>query len=104
MIVWSRGLGKQRLPLKLPDARLSATSEYLVMEGVIEPICWNYAIRLAPDDLREFLQLMAQPKTAEFLAERNGVLWPFLMGLIAIVPRLIFKLLFRKVQPAFAKG
>jgi hypothetical protein len=104
MIVWSRGLGKQRLPLKLPDAILSATSECLIMEGVIEPICWNYAIRLAPNDLREFLKLMAAPRTAEFLAEHGGVLWPFLSGLIAIVPRLIFKLLVRKTQAVLAKG
>jgi hypothetical protein len=100
VIVWSKGLGKQRLPLELSAAKLKVGSDYLVMEGVIEPVCWNYAIKLAPDDLNDFLKLMAQRKTAEFLAERSGVLWPFVLGLIGIVPRLLFKLVIRAGQPA----
>ncbi len=100
MIVWSKGLGKQRLPLELPAATLSVEPGYLVMKGVIEPVCWNYAIRLGPNDLKDFLRLMAQPKTAAFLAERGGVFWPFVLGLVAIVPRLLFKLVFPGKQPA----
>jgi len=104
MIVWSKGLGKQRLPLELPAAKLKVSLDCLVMEGVIEPVCWNYAIRLAPDDLKDFLKLMSQPKTAEFLAERSGVLWPFMLGLIAIIPRLFYKLIFRTKRPALLAG
>ncbi len=104
MIVWSKGLGKQRLPLELPAAKLRVSPDYLVMEGVIEPVCWNYAIRLAPNDLEDFLKLMSQPKTAEFLAEQSGVFWPFMLGLIAIVPRLLFKLMFATKQPALPLG
>ena len=98
MIVWSKGLGKQRLPLELSAAKLSVGPDCLVMEGVIEPVCWNYAIRLAPNDLKDFLKLMSQPKTAAFLAERSGVFWPFVIGLIAIVPRLLFRLAIRQRQ------
>lgn len=61
------------------------------MEGVIEPVCWQYAIRLSPDDLKDFLRLLAQPKAAAFLAEKPGVLLPFVLGLIALVPRMIAK-------------
>jgi hypothetical protein len=104
VIVWSKGLGKQRLPLELPAAKLRASADFLVLEGVIEPVCWNYAIRLAPSDLNDFLKLMSQPKTAQFLAERSGVLWPFLSGLIAIVPRLLFKLLFADKRSASPPG
>lgn len=104
MIVWSKGLGKQRLPLALSAAKLSVTPDFLLMEGVIEPVCWNYAIRLAPNDLQDFLKLMAQPKTAEFLAERGGVFWPFALGLIAIVPRLLVNLLFGRKQSAMSSG
>jgi len=93
MIVWSKGLGKQRLPLELPAAKLRVSPDFLVMEGVIEPVCWNYAIRLAPNDLKDFLKLMSQPQTAKFLAERSGVLWPFVLGLVAIAPRLLLKLM-----------
>lgn len=88
MIVWSKGLGKQRLPLALPAARVSAAPEALLLEGVIEPVCWRYAIRLGMADLNAFLALMAQPATAKFLAERPGLLLPFILGLLAAVPRL----------------
>ncbi len=104
MIVWSKGLGKQRLPLELPAATLSVEPDYLVMKGMIEPVCWNYAIRLGPKDLKDFLRLMAQPTTAEFLAERGGVFWPFVLGLVAIVPRLLFKLIVPGKQPAVPAG
>jgi hypothetical protein len=104
MIVWSRGLGKQRLPLELPDATLRVTAEHLVMEGTIEPVCWQYAITLAPEDLDDFLMLMANPATARYLADRPGVLLPFLRGLIAIVPRLLFRLIFGGRPSAQATG
>jgi hypothetical protein len=100
VIVWSRGLGKQRLPLELPAATLSVEPDYLVLKGVIDPVCWNYAIRLGPKDLKDFVALMAQPKTAAFLASRGGVFWPFVLGLVAIVPRLLFRLVFPAKQQA----
>jgi hypothetical protein len=96
MIVWSKGLGKQRLPLELPSATLRVTAENLVMEGTIEPVCWQYAIRLAPRDLEDFLKLMSVPTTAKFLAERPGVLLPFVIRLIAIVPRLLVRKIFHR--------
>lgn len=104
MIVWSKGLGKQRLPLELPAAKLRVSPDCLVMEGVIEPVCWNYSIKLAPDDLKDFLKLMSQRNTAAFLAERSGVLWPFVLGLVAIIPRLLFRLLIRQKQPVQSTG
>lgn len=96
MIVWSRGLGKQRLPLELKDATRRATSENLVMEGTIEPVCWRYAIKLAPEDLADFLKLMASPAIAKFLAERPRVLLPFVFGIVSIIPRLAYRMLFAR--------
>jgi len=104
MIVWSKGLGKQRLPLELPAAKLRVSPDCLVMEGVIEPVCWNYAIRLAPNDLKDFLKLMSQPQAAKFLAERSGVLWPFVLGLVAIAPRLLLRLIFSAKQSMLPSG
>lgn len=92
MIVWSRGLGKQRLPLTLADATLDVQPAHLVMRGTIEPVCWDYAITLGPNDLRDFLRLMATPTTARFLAERSGVLIPFVLKLLAIAPGVILGL------------
>jgi hypothetical protein len=100
MIAWSKGLGKQRLPLELSVATLKVYPGHLAMEGIIESVCWNYSIRLSPNDLRDFLKLLAESKTAQMLAERPGVLGPFLLGLIAIVPRLIVKLLTRMMVAA----
>lgn len=94
MIVWSKGLGKQRLPLDLPDATLRVTPENMVMEGIIEPVYWRYAITLAPADLDDFLSLMANATTAKFLAEKPGVLLPFIWGMVSMIPRLAFKMFF----------
>jgi hypothetical protein len=101
MIVWSRGLGKQRLPLELPAATLHVKPDMLTMEGNIEPVCWDYAIKLGTPDLADFLKVLAKPETAKFLAERGGLLLPFVLGLIVRAPGLILTLLLRK--PA-AKG
>lgn len=89
MIVWSRGLGKQRLPMTLADATLRVTPDYLAMEGVIEPVCWDYAIKLAPADLGHFLSLLAHRETARFMSERGGVLLPFLLGIPGLTLRII---------------
>jgi len=96
MIVWSRGLGKLRLPIVLPDAALHVKPDVLTMEGVIEPVCWRYAIRLGPADLADFLNILARPETAQFLAERGGLLLPFVGRLLLRAPGIILALLFGK--------
>jgi hypothetical protein len=98
VIVWSRGLGKQRLPLELPAASLRVTAENLVMEGMIDPVCWRYAIRLSPEDLSAFLRILAQPRTARFLAERPVPLISFVLRVVAMVPRLIVRFLARGIR------
>lgn len=104
MIVWSRGLGKQRLPLELPAASLKVTSDNLVMEGTIEPVCWRYAIRLSAKDLNDFLKLLADPATARFLAQKPGVLVPFVLQLVAVLPRLMLSLFARNFRAASSSG
>lgn len=99
MIVWSRGLGKLRLPLKLPDATLHVKPDVLTMEGEIEPVCWRYAIRLGPNDLADFLNILARPETASFLAERGGLLLPFVGRLLLRMPRILISLLLARRQP-----
>ena len=101
MIVWSRGLGKQRLPLELPEAVLHVKPDMLTMEGNIEPVCWDYAIKLGTPDLADFLQVLAKPETAKFLAERGGLLLPFVLGLIMRAPGVILTMLLPKPK---AKG
>ena len=103
MIVWSKGLGKQRLPLALADATLHVKPTLLQMEGVIEPVCWDYAIKLGPDDLRDFLKLMARRDTAALLAERGGILLPFVGRLLAVAPGLVIGLIAHQVAALFHK-
>ena len=98
MIVWSRGLGKLRLPLELPTATMHVKPDVLTMEGVIEPVCWRYAIRLGPSDLADFLKILARPDTARFLAERGGLLLPFVGKLLLRVPGVLLTALFGKRQ------
>ena len=104
MIVWSRGLGKQRLPLDLAAASLTVTPDHLALKGTIEPVGWDYAIMLSPSDLRDFLKLLARPETARFLSERGGLLIPFILGLVAAAPGLILTLLAKKAGSLFGKG
>jgi hypothetical protein len=66
VIVWSRGLGKQRLPLELADAELKIAPDHLIMEGIIEPVWWNYRIMLEVGDLKAFLKHLATRETADF--------------------------------------
>lgn len=89
MIVWSKGLGKQRLPLNLGDAKLDIEPGHLKMSGIVEPVYWNYAIRLDIGDIAAFLKLMARPMTARYLAQRGGLIGPLVLGLIKQAPRLI---------------
>ena len=104
MIVWSRGLGKQRLPLDLADAELKIEEGRLVLRGVIEPVCWNYAIRLGPEDLAAFLRHLAEPGTARFLAERGGLLGPFVLGMLAAAPRVVVTFLASRWSAALNGG
>jgi hypothetical protein len=89
MIVWSKGLGKQRLPLNLGDAKLEIESDHLKMSGIIEPVYWNYAIRLDLSDIAAFLKLMSQPMTVRYLAQRKGLIGPLVRGLVKQAPGLI---------------
>lgn len=98
MIVWSRGLGKLRLPIELPSATMHVEPDILTMEGVIEPVCWNYAIRLGPSDLADFLKILARPETASFLADRSGLLFPFISRLLLRIPGVFWQMLTRTRQ------
>ncbi|MDD5175022.1 MAG: hypothetical protein PHQ05_01185 [Sterolibacterium sp.] len=98
MIVWSKGLGKMTLEMELEAAKLRVDDKYLAMDGTIESVCWNYTIRLYPNDLRDFLMHLANPKTVRFLAEQQrGVLLPFVLNLLVLIPKLCLNLLMARV-------
>lgn len=103
MIVWSKGLGKQRLPIELKDSELSREPDYLMLKGIIEPVFWNYSIKLSPQDLAAFLTLLSHRETITYLAEHKGILMPFLFRLIGMLPGLICKVLFEKTIGRFRR-
>lgn len=92
MIVWSKGLGKKSLPMDLQVARLSVGSDHLLMDGSIDEVCWEYTMKLYPGDLGDFMRLLANPKTARFMARKGGLLLPFVVRLVMFAPMLILAL------------
>jgi hypothetical protein len=92
MIVWSKGLGKKSLPMELDRARLSVGDDHLLMGGNIEEVCWDYTMKLYPEDLGDFMRLLAHPKTARFMARERGLLVPFVVRLVMFAPMLILAL------------
>lgn len=97
MIVWSKGLGKQRLLVELAQTGLSIEPDNIVMQGVIESVSWRYAIRLSPKDMADFLKHMSQPEAARFLAQHGGLLPPLAGGLVVQLPRLLWLIVKHKI-------
>lgn len=93
MIVWSKGLGKKSLPMELDKANLTIGSDHLAMDGLIEPVYWQYTMKLYPKDLGDFMKLLAHPKTARLMAQETGILLSFAARLAAFVPKLSWSLL-----------
>jgi hypothetical protein len=97
MIVWSKGLGKKSLPMELEQARLSVGSDHLLMDGTIDGVCWDYTMKLYPEDLGDFMKLLAHPKTARFMARKRGLLLPFVVRLVMFAPMLVLALVKARV-------
>ena len=93
MIVWSKGLGKQTLPMELEKATLRVAPDHLAMDGIIESVYWQYTMKLYPNDLGDFMKVLADKKTAWFLAGQRGILIPFILKLCVFIPRLSLSIL-----------
>lgn len=100
MIVWSKGLGKQRLPINLDAAAVSIEAGELKLAGVIDPVCWDYAIRLTLADIAAFLDLMARPMTVRYLAQRPGLLGPLVFSLLRQAPQLLAAAMAARLGPS----
>lgn len=97
MIVWSKGLGKQRLLVELPKTELGQEPDCLTMDGEIESVGWKYTIRLTPRDMADFLRQMSKPEAAKFLARNKGLLGPLVGGLLRELPALSWLVLKHKI-------
>jgi len=74
VILWSKGLGKLVLNMKL--AERSATGQRdgkLVIDGTMgAPTHWDYAVTMAEEDVLDFIQLLKQPAPVSFLIEGDN--------------------------------
>lgn len=89
MIVWSKGLGRQSLPIELDKAELRVEKECICADGIIEPVWWQYTITLTALDLMHFLSMLRNTKTASFVAREKGVFWLFMGRLAKFVPKVL---------------
>jgi hypothetical protein len=69
MILWSKGMGKLVLSLRLRDrSGMASRDEGLVIEGVMgQPTYWDYAVTLGEEDVLDFLELLKQPQPTRFV-------------------------------------
>ena len=71
MILWSKGLGKLVLHLKL--AERSGTrhdDEKLLIDGTMgPPTHWDYAINMKEEDVLDFLDLLKKPAPIRYVVE-----------------------------------
>ncbi len=71
MILWSKGLGKLVLRMKLAE-RSSARrrdGKFSIDGTMGPPTHWDYAVTLDEDDVLDFVELLKQPAPVDFLVE-----------------------------------
>lgn len=70
MDLWSKGLGKRVLRLRLGERdEMVEEDGHLVIRGVMgPPVYWNYAVTLSERDVVDFLEFLKQPAPVRFLA------------------------------------
>lgn len=71
MILWSKGLGKLVLHMKLAERSSAHRHDgKFVVDGTMgPPTHWDYAVTMGADDVLDFVQLLKQPTPVAFLVE-----------------------------------
>jgi hypothetical protein len=93
MMVWSKGLGRLTLPMELDKASVRVGRDHLAMEGMIEPVFWQYTLKVYPGDLADCMKILADRRTVMSLAARPGILLPFVLRLAAFIPKVSVRML-----------
>ena len=97
MVLWSKGLGKLVLKLRLSErSGMSDREGKLAIEGTMgPPTYWNYAVTLHEDDVVEFLGLLQKPAPVRFLVaapKRWTILKAALAGALFFIRRTLYRL------------
>lgn len=71
MILWSKGLGKLVLNMKLAErAAADRRDGKFIIDGTMgPPTHWDYAVTMAEEDVLDFIELLKQPASIRFLIE-----------------------------------
>jgi len=69
MILWSKGLGRLVLNMRLAErSSMKAGKPTVVIDGTMgAPTFWDYSVHLDERDVVEFLELLKQPPPVRFL-------------------------------------
>ena len=98
MILWSKGLGKLVLSMRLSErSGMGVRDGSIVIDGTMgSPTFWDYAVNLSEDDVVDFIQLLNQPMPVRLLVttpKRMSILWTSLVGIVCFVRRTLFRFL-----------
>ena len=98
MILWSKGLGKLVLSMRLSErSGMGIRDEHVVIDGTMgAPTFWDYAVNLDENDVVDFIGLLNQPMPVRLLVttpKRLSILWAALVGIGCFVRRTLFRFL-----------
>ena len=97
MVLWSKGLGKLVLKLRLAErSGMGSRDGNLAIEGTMgPPTFWDYAVTLHEKDVVDFLALLQKPAPVRFLVaapKRWAILQAALAGALAFLWRTLYRL------------
>jgi hypothetical protein len=74
MKLWSKGLGRLVLDLRLAERTETVAQEDRVeLRGTMgKPVYWSYAVRMQQDDMLDLLGLLKQPAAVSFMVGSEG--------------------------------
>ena len=95
MDLWSKGLGKRVLNLRLRERQALAERDgQLEIEGVMgAPVFWDYSVSLGERDVLDFLDFLQDPVPVEYLVgaeKRRTILATALAGALLFLRRTLF--------------
>ena len=98
MILWSKGLGRLVLNMRISErSGMEAKGHHVVVDGTMgPPTFWDYSVNLEERDVVEFLELLMQPALVRFLIttrERWRILGSSISGIGYFVVRTIYRFL-----------
>ena len=97
MVLWSKGLGKLVLKLRLSErSGMSDRDGNLAIDGTMgPPTFWDYAVTLHEKDVVEFIGLLQKPAPVRFLVaapKRWAILKAALAGALFFARRTLYRL------------